>query len=223
MAALPSGADVAVYVPASRGWLLLARGDWDESQETLQRALAMAESTGDRQALEYIGVPLAELAVLRGQVEDAIARLVPMARQEGGFRVIIESTLAWAYLEKGDLDRAALLSAGSVERARQQGERLSLADALRVQGMVFDRRGDRDEARSAFLEAVSLARGMPYPLAEARALFELGTMEIRQGAQEEGRTRLKEAGEICKRLGARKDLDRTEDVLTGLEGLAERP
>jgi tetratricopeptide (TPR) repeat protein len=222
MEELPSTTDYAVYVPASLGWLFLAQGAWKEAEEALHRALELAEATGDRQALEYIAVPMAELAIMRGRPEDAIARLEPMAGREGGFRVQIECALAWAYLERGDLARATALADGTVERARKQGERLGLADALRVQGMILVRQGDSDQARLVFEEAIALARSMPYPLAQARALYELGTMQIRQGEAVEGRAHLEEARDICKRLGAQKDLEWTEKALAELDRAGAR-
>jgi tetratricopeptide (TPR) repeat protein len=222
MEELPSTTDYAVYVPASLGWLFLAQGAWKEAEEALHRALELAEATGDRQALEYIAVPMAELAIMRGRPEDAIARLEPMAGREGGFRVQIECALAWAYLERGDLARATALADGTVERARKQGERLGLADALRVQGMILVRQGDSDQARLVFEEAIALARSMPYPLAQARALYELGTMQIRQGEAVEGRAHLEEARDICKRLGAQKELERTEKALAELDRAGAR-
>jgi hypothetical protein len=63
---------------------------------------------------------------------------------------------------------------------------------------------------------------MPYPLAQARALYELGTMQIRQGEAVEGRAHLEEARDICKRLGAQKDLEWTEKALAELDRAGAR-
>jgi tetratricopeptide (TPR) repeat protein len=217
MAALPSTSDVANYVPASQGWLLLAQGDWAEAEDTLRRALGMAEATGDRQALEYIHVPLAELDVLRGKPQSAIDELEPLAGREGGFRVIIEATLAWAYLEQGKVHRATELAEAAVEHARTQGERLSLADALRIQGMVLAREEQWEEADRAFEEAASLAHSMPFPYAEARALAARGMMALSRREDGQGRQHLEEALTIFRALGAKKDVEATEHALAAAD------
>jgi class 3 adenylate cyclase/tetratricopeptide (TPR) repeat protein len=193
---LPSANYTAQYIPAIRGGVLLATGDWEGAERELQQALGMAETTGDRQALEGIHISLAELELLRGDPDAAITRLEPLAGQKGGFQVLIECTLAWAWLEQGDVTRARELADGAVTRGRVQGEVLALVDALRVQGMVLRTAGQEDEAKSILEEGLTLARSLPYPYAEARSLVELG--------------RLEEALVIFQRLGAMKDVEQTE-------------
>ena len=112
---------------------------------------------------------------------------------------MIETMLAWALLEGGEEHRAGTLVGGTVTRGRAQGEKLALPDALRVQGMVFSRQGQHDEAAAALEEGLALARSLPTPYAEGRILVELG--------------RLEEALVIFRRLGALKDVERTEAAL----------
>ncbi|HEX8918947.1 MAG TPA: tetratricopeptide repeat protein, partial [Chloroflexota bacterium] len=194
-----SASSFATYIPGMKGQLRLAQGEWHEAEPDLMQALRLAEASGDRQALEMIHSSLAELEILRGQPDAAVARLEPLAGQEGAFRVIIESTLGWAYLELTDVDRAAELAAGAVRRGREQEETLALVDSLRILGMVLQRQGQASEALDVFEEGLALARKLPYPYAEARILERLG--------------RLEEAFEIFQRLGAAKDVARTEPVL----------
>jgi adenylate cyclase len=199
LAALPSANNTAHYIPALHGRLLLAMGDWQGADAQLQRALGIPGSQEDRQALEIIHTTLAELELLRGEPEAAITRLEPWAGREGGFRVLIETILAWALLEAGQEVRAEELAAETVARGREQGEKLALVDALRVHGMTLVRQGRSDEASPIFEEALVLARSLPYPYAEARTLAEMG--------------RHKEALEIFRRLGAMKDIVAMQKVL----------
>jgi tetratricopeptide (TPR) repeat protein len=206
----------AAYPPSILGQLLLWQGDWEGAAQQLARAMALAEGTGDRQALELIHLSLAELELLRGEPERAIARLEPLAELVGGFLALIEATLAWACLERGDAERAEELAKGAVRRAGQQQERLALADALRVQAMVLVRLARPDEASQVMEEGLSLARSLPYPYAEARILSGMGIALAQQGESEGARDRLEEALAIFRRLGAKKDVERTEQALRRL-------
>jgi adenylate cyclase len=199
LVALPSANYTAQYIPCILGGVLLATGDWEGAERELQRALGMAETTGDRQALEGIHIRLAELDLLRGDPDAAITRLQPLAGQIGGSQVLIECTLAWAWLEQGDVTRARELAAGAVTRGRLQGEVLALVDALRVRGMVLRTAVGEEEAKAILEEGLTLDRSLPYPYAEARCLVELG--------------RLEEALVIFQRLGAKKDVEQIEDML----------
>jgi adenylate cyclase len=196
LASLPSASNAAQFIPATLGEIFLLRGDWEGAAATLQQALGMSEARDDRQALETIHSTLAALEILRGEPEAAIIRLEPLAGREGGYRVLIETTLAWALLEAGEVSRAAELIGETVARGRAQGEQLALTDALRVQGMALTRLGQQEDAAGILEEALALARSLPYPYAEARILEELGRSD--------------EALAIFRRLRAQKDIDRSE-------------
>jgi len=212
----PSASRTAPFIQDILGEILLHEGDWQRAEQALQRALTMAEATKERQALEYIHVSLAELDVLRGESGAAIARLTPLTAGEGISLVLIEVVLAWAHLEHGDVEQAGVLAAGSVDRARDQGEMLVMVDALRVQGMVLARQGQREEATGIFEEGAALSRSLPYPYAEARILHQLGVLEQEQGNPARARERLEEALKIYQRLGAKKDVQQLERVLATL-------
>jgi adenylate cyclase len=174
LASLPSASSYLVYLPAALGAMHLLMGAWDEAEVALQRALEIAEPNGDRQAQDMIHPALAELEIRRATPAAAIARLQPRAGKEGGSRIVIETTLAWALLEAGDLTRASELIRETTVRAREQGEVLALIGALRVQGMVLRREGKKDEAVETLEEGLALARSLPFPYEEARILTELG-------------------------------------------------
>ena len=65
-------------------------------------------------------------------------------------------------------------------------------------------------------EGLALARSMPYPYAEARLLHVHGQLLAVQGEPELARKRLEAALAIFRRLGARKDLERTEQLVATL-------
>jgi tetratricopeptide (TPR) repeat protein len=204
LSALPSASATGKWIPALLGQVLLAMGKWEEAAVALQQALGMAEAREEREALELIHSTLGELEVLRGEPEAAIRRLEPLAGREGGFRVLIETTLAWALLEAGEETRAGELAGKAAAQGRAQGERLALVDALRVLGTALGKQGKRDEAAADLKEGLALARSLPYPYAEASILVEMGMLE--------------EALAIFRRLGASKDIERTEQELAAHSG-----
>jgi tetratricopeptide (TPR) repeat protein len=153
--------------------------------------------------LEMTHRALAELDILRGNAASAIERLTPLVGQEGAFQAAIQSTLAWAYVQSGDLSRAAGLAEGGVQHARDTGELLALVDALRIEGMVRMREGRGKDARRSLEEGLVLARALPAPYVEARILAEIG--------------RSTDALIIFRRLGANRDADRMQRVLAEQE------
>ena len=207
LSTLTSASANAAYIPARLGQVLLVQGDWQEAEKQLVIALGMAEKTGNRQALEMIHVSLGELEILRGDAEGAITRLEPMTERAGGFLILIETALAWALSNHDDVERAAEIASRTVETAREQREVLALVDALRVLGMVRKKQGKTEDAQGILGEGLALARSLPYPYAEGRILLEMGHPE--------------EALVIFRRLGARKDIERTEQELAAPEASAD--
>jgi class 3 adenylate cyclase/tetratricopeptide (TPR) repeat protein len=205
----------AAYPPLMLGRLCLAEGDWDAASQNLQEGLTLAEGTGDRQALERAQTHLAELDQLEGRPEEALARLEPLIQEDAQLGAMLPA-VGTAYLELGDVARAAEVAEDAVRRAREQHERLALVDALRVQGMVLIRQEDYEEARRVLDEALELAQAMPHPYAEARIAYQDGVMQRRRGEHEQARGQLQGALAIFHRLGASKDVERTEQVLTEL-------
>jgi hypothetical protein len=69
------------------------------------------------------------------------------------------------------------------------------------------------EAQAALEEDLALVRPMPYPYAEARLLQVYGMLYIQKGDTAQARERLEAALAIFRRLGARKDVEQTEQLL----------
>jgi tetratricopeptide (TPR) repeat protein len=111
---------------------------------------------------------------------------------------------------------AAAVAGRAVTRARAEHDRLSLVDALRVQALVATREEHWAEAACALEEGLALARSLPYPYAEAHLLYAHAEMHTQKGERDAARERLEAALAIFRRLGARKDAERTEQALAML-------
>jgi Flp pilus assembly protein TadD len=93
----------------------------------------------------------------------------------------------------GAVYQAADLAAQAITQARARHNRLSLVDALRVQGLVLIRQERWEEAERSLEEGLDLARSMPYPYAEGRLLHVYGQMHAQKGERGLARERLEAA------------------------------
>lgn len=177
--------------------LTLHKGDWAEAERLLSDALAVTQRTGARESQEDALGILAELEVLTGRPEEAIAHLEDLAAREGVLPVV-PVILAWAELDAGHLDEAEAVISAAIPRMTEDGQQRYLPDALRVQGMLPQRWGRSAEAERVLREGLALARELPSPYAEARILEQLGQPD--------------EARAIFQRLGAMKDVERIEQA-----------
>jgi class 3 adenylate cyclase/tetratricopeptide (TPR) repeat protein len=212
----PGTAWASSYVLSDRAWLDLWQGRWEEASRGLHEALPPKEAGGDIQGVQGISWLLGELELLSGQPEAARTRLERITSLHGIFVLAARVTLAWAYLELGDVERAAETAIRAMAEMRDRGIRVFQPDALRVRGMLLAEQGKWEEAERTFEEAVSLARAMPYPYAQARALNQHGMTHVQKGEPQQARSRMEEALALFQRLGAGKDVERTEQALAAL-------
>ena len=205
--------------PWELGRLCLAEAKWEEASRYLEDCIATARQSGDLQALRLAQVTLAERDLLQGRPTAAYARLAPLLDRPGleEWQVTeLLPVLAWAHLELGEVELAADVASRAVGRARAQGHRLGLVEALRVQGLVALRQERWDDAVRVLEEALSLARRIRYHYGEAPVLHVYGLLHARREEAEPARRRLEAALAICTRLSARLEAERIERVATTL-------
>jgi tetratricopeptide (TPR) repeat protein len=201
------------------GWLCLVEGAWDEASRYLEEGCTIADRSAGLGLLRHAHALLAEREILEGRPDAACARLGPLldaARREVWGGPYAQATLAWAYLEMGDVAAADELVGQAVKRARGEGYGFALVEAQRVQATVAIRQGRWEEAERALEEGLTLARSMPCPYAEARLLHVDGRMHLQRGESGPARAPLDAALAIFQRLGARKDAERADGTLTTL-------
>jgi len=209
---------ISSWSPAYLGQFYLGLGAWDEAARLLASALKMAEQLGWTALLWYVQSCLAELDVLRERPDAAVTRL-ETARDgpavDWRSAVMLQTTLAWAYLSQGDVASADEVARQAVSEAARRQHLTQMVGALRIQGMVLSRQGRREKAEPTFREALDLAHAMPYPYAEARILVENGILDTQRGERDSARKRLEEALAVFQGLGAEKEVERTEQALQG--------
>jgi tetratricopeptide (TPR) repeat protein len=200
------------------GRLCWAEGAWDEAGQLLDESCGLCMASENLGALRWAQGILAERDVVTGQAEAARARLVPLLARPGQEQmsngILLVSTLAWAYLELDDLEQADARIEQALGRARAVSDGRSLPDVLRVHALVRAQQGRWAEATAALEEGLTLARHTPYPYAEGRLLHDYGVLHLKRGQTEHSRQRLEAALAIFRRLGARKHIERAEQLLT---------
>jgi tetratricopeptide (TPR) repeat protein len=195
------------------GNLLLWEGDWERADHYLNQSLAVAQEIHDRLLQEGAHALLAELEILEGRPEKAVQRLEPWVADDAD--VLLLPTLAWAHLTMDDeesVQRAEQVTGQALERAQQQPG--LLVGALRIHAMVLMRMGQLEEAERTLKQALDVAKSLTYPYEEARILFQIGSLSGQKHDADGESTSYKEALTIFQRLGARKDIERTEQALT---------
>ncbi len=202
---------LSAALPVTRGRLYMAEGRPGDAARVIAEGLALGEP--DAQTFCDAQSVLAERELLSGrpaEARDRLASLVAQAGMDEPDTVALLPLLAWAYLEMGDTESAATISAQATRSMQMMGMRVPLPNALRIQAMVADRQGNRDAAKTALAEAVTIAEAMGYPYAKAQALFVWAQLASDNEASQE---RLREAHTIFKRLGASGDAARSEKAL----------
>jgi tetratricopeptide (TPR) repeat protein/transcriptional regulator with XRE-family HTH domain len=215
---------VAPYAPLALGHLCMAEGQWEAASRYLEEAAKIrSRYLHARRRAQWL---LAGRDLLDGQPAAARARLIPLLDRPGLQEqpvTLLLPMLAWAHLELGDVAVAAEMVKQAIARAEAQHHRLALVDALWVQAMVATRQGCWAEAARALAEGLALAQRMPYPYAEARLLHIYGLLHAGKGKLEPARERLEAALAIFRRLGARKDVERTAQAIADLGQRAAEP
>jgi tetratricopeptide (TPR) repeat protein len=212
-------ASKSAWVLTVRGRLHLMEGAWEDATRELEEAIVIAERGSDQQILRACHGELAEIEIATGRPVAACTRLPPLLAHPGLERqhaVYVLPRLARAYLELGETSRAGELMMQSVEFVRTTGDVLALADILWAQALVATRQGCWAEADGVLEESLRLTRSIPNPYMEARTLQVAGQLHRQRGEPQQARERLEAALAIFRRLGARKDVEQTEQLLTAL-------
>jgi tetratricopeptide (TPR) repeat protein/transcriptional regulator with XRE-family HTH domain len=214
------GSWISPYLLLNLGRLCWAEGAWEEAVRLLDESCGLATASGNFDALRWAQGVLAERDIVTGRAGAARARLVPLLERPGQEEVsnvvLLNSALAWAHLELGELGQADALIEQVIGRMRTASNRHALPEVLRVQALVLARQGRWAEAEGALEEGLSITRAMPYPYAEARLLHVHGQLSGQRGERGAAQERLAAARAIFQRLGARKEIERVEQALASL-------
>jgi tetratricopeptide (TPR) repeat protein/transcriptional regulator with XRE-family HTH domain len=198
------------------GLVSYGEGRLEEARGMLEECVTLAARVGQPPGEHFAPGILAECDVLEGRPAQACARLAPLldalALAEADLSLLL-TPYAWARLGLGEPAGAAEMVGQAITLARARNDQLNLVDALRVQALVRVRQRDWERAAPALAEGLALARDLPYPFAEARLLYVNGEVCLHAGQPGPAREQLEAALTIFRRLGARKDIEQSEQLL----------
>jgi predicted ATPase/DNA-binding winged helix-turn-helix (wHTH) protein len=197
----------------TEGALLTSAGRFDEARAAYQRAVRLALTTSERQALAA-SVSVVELDIARGDAAAALQLARPLAlslrhlgRRETQFELLVMTFVA--LLMGGEIDEARAIGAELYELAsRLDGSRLYTAlDAMAFLACA-ERRYEAGARIAACAEAAHAAQGQlrRRPVEERMRAAVTATLDQRVGAawrelSEDPRRRLDEAGACALALG----------------------
>ncbi|MCA1594637.1 MAG: sigma 54-interacting transcriptional regulator, partial [Acidobacteria bacterium] len=214
------GAQVPMILD-SLGDLRMLRGELDDAQNLLERAVKLATENGNKwyaaQALRTLGrchLAMGDMERARVEGEGALA----LAERIADRQAICESNLllAEAHVRRGEEDAcAALLRKVSGLIEDSVGDLPIAGEAQRVSGLLAMRQENATAAAHHFGRSVSIFEILGDRYRTALAHFELGRAYA-DAQPERAAQPLAVAARIFRELGARLDLARAEESLAAL-------
>lgn len=201
----------------------VARGDLDRAAELVQEAVDMAGIDDDKLSPDvhqvvptYTGLAFYRVAL--GDFEDAIDAAEKGLEIAEGTGYILWSlhqllpVLAEACLWAGHIDRAAEVGQRLRERAEKIDHRLGRAWADACDSLVTWKRGDPGGAVDKMRQAADDLEAIPMIWPATRLRRQLAGRLFDVGRREEGFEELAHVHDICERVGAGLELEKTREM-----------
>ncbi len=214
------GAQVPMILD-SLGELRMLRGELEDAQGLLERAVKLANENGNKwyawQAMRTLGHCL----LATGDVERALEEgenALALAEKISDRQAVCESSLlvAEAHLRRGETELCAELLQKVTELVEDSVSDLALTgEEQRLQGLLATRRENTRLAAHHFGRSVSIFELLGDRYRTARAHFDLGRA-LSSFQPERAAETLTSAVRIFRELGARLDLARAEEALAAL-------
>jgi tetratricopeptide (TPR) repeat protein len=182
------------YTDCNVGEILSDQGHLDEAEAHLHRAHRVWSGTGERQAVAFIDVLLARLAVRRGNCHDALPLLDAAAADLRRFRRDAYADFAQALIAEaeafvGDASRALEIARRELGGGERQRPLLQ-----RAAGIALARLGQTEAAREELTSALASGR-------ERAAAYDVAaTIDALDGLSSADRGMLRERDAILERL-----------------------
>ena len=205
----------------SLGELRMLRGELEDAQGLLERAVKLANENGNKWYGWQAARTLGHCLLATGDVERALNEgegALALAEKIGDRQAVCESSLllAEAHLRRGETEVCAELLQKVSELVEDSASDLALAgEEQRLQGLLATRRENPRLAAHHFGRSVSIFELLGDRYRTARAHFDLGRANASYHPERAAEP-LTSAVRIFRELGARLDLARAEESLASL-------
>ncbi|MEV5971455.1 AAA family ATPase [Streptomyces sp. NPDC051921] len=135
----------------------------DEARALLADGEAVAERTGEQQALDEVLLAQAELALRTGRPGSALELLDRVTSSPRAACV-----RGWALIRTGRREQAAALLEAEAVRAEQAGQQLLAVETTTALALALGLCGESERSEAAFAASRDAAASLPYPLGLTR-------------------------------------------------------
>jgi ATP/maltotriose-dependent transcriptional regulator MalT len=207
---------LAPYVHAILALPLAARGDFHGARAHVELAGQQPPSVA---CAGYIAFAQAWIAAARGDPEDVVAALAPLAELPDARGIREPGVIPWpdlladAYVSLGRLDEAEAVLDACEKLAGARDRRSALAGAARARGNLYAAQGRATDATDAFEHALQCMAHVPMPFERAKIELAYGAFLRRAGQRSAAAARLTAARDVMARLGAKPYLGRCDQEL----------
>ena len=167
----PTDHETRVAVIDRRAWLLGRRGDPKAARALLEAALV---DVGTRESAGLLRARLARILISSGAFTEAFAAVEPIFDSPGDTGLLAREVGALALAYRGKVAQARALARDLAEHAKTSANRLLLARALALSGLVEQLDGQPMQAAAGYREAVQIYESLHDLHGLAAASFNLG-------------------------------------------------
>lgn len=187
-----------------------------------KRAQSHFEEVGDLQRLAGLHHNMGMSYLFKGAPQDALREFdagAALAQRIPDVNLLGLANLGKSsvYLQLRDLTMALTLANQAIEAFTLANDRLSLADAYKVKGMIHREMRTYDFARSYFQTSLRMNLDMGNHLNAGETYVEMAVMEKRLGGTTEAIAALHRAREHFKKVGASHEVQRVDAELHNLK------
>ncbi len=198
-------------------------GNYDSAVVHYKRAQSCFEEGGDLNRLAELHHNMGMSYLSRRMFKEALREFnasyaLSSSLQNGSLMGLASLGKANAYFELRDLPVALKLVSQAIGYFTSSGERVGLADAYKVTGMIHRDMKSFDTAASYLQTSLRINIEINNRLNAGESYFEIGILETSRKRREEAIRAFRKAMAAFRKTGAREDMKKTQDWINALKG-----
>lgn len=208
-------------IEQNRGVLLNMRGNFVAAEARYSNSLGAFERADDEEAMSWVLNNLGMLYTRLGHYQRAIETFkrglsIASSRNDAFIETILRLNLAQVWVAGGKLHDAEVACAVALESARERGDHLTIAEALKTRARIERERGAYDASIATLRIGIFEAEGVEDRLLQAEMLREFGQTSRALGNSADARLAWREAAESFEDVGAQYEAAEINALLASL-------